>query len=149
MGGPGTRRRLPVSGWHESARSHTPADGLRELVQNEYDAGGASIVVDFGSDALVVRGSGAPIDRRGWQRLGVMLGTGLVGGSGERVAPKVNGVGSKNFGLRSLFLFGDRIYVSSAGRLTVLDRTAGALDRPLADIETPAGVVWCCVSRTA
>lgn len=130
------RFRVGTSMLEEFARSHTPADVLRELVQNEYDAGGAAIEVDFGSDALVVRGTGAPIDKQGWQRLSVVLGTGLVGGSAERIAAKVNGVGSKNFGLRSLFLFGDRIFVSSAGRMTVLDLTSGVLDRRLADLET-------------
>lgn len=130
------RFRVGTSVLEEFARSHTSADVLRELVQNEYDAGGAAIEVDFGPDALVVRGTGAPIDKKGWQRLSVVLGTGLVGGSTERIVAKVNGVGSKNFGLRSLFLFGDRIYVSSAGRMTVLDRTAGALDRRLTDPET-------------
>ena len=117
--------RVGTSVLEEFARSHTPADVLRELVQNEYDAHGASIEVDFGHDALVVRGTGAPIDAKGWRRLSVVLGTGLVGGTTERIAGKVNGVGSKNFGLRSLYLFGDRIYVSSAGRMTVLDRTPG------------------------
>jgi Domain of unknown function (DUF3883) len=128
--------RVGTSVLEEFARSHTPADALRELVQNEYDAGGASMEVDFEDDLLVVRGSGTPIDQKGWQRLTVVLGTGLVGGSGERIPAKVNGVGSKNLGLRSLFLFGDQIFVSSAGRMTVLDRTSGVLGRLLSDPET-------------
>jgi len=116
----------------EFALSHTPADVLRELVQNEYDAGGTELMIDLGEDALVVRGNGRTIDKAGWKRLSVMLGTGQIsGGAADRVEPKVNGIGSKNFGLRSLFLFGDRIHVISGGRRTILDRTKGTPPAPL------------------
>jgi hypothetical protein len=117
----------------EFALSHSPADVLRELVQNEYDAGGTQLTIDFGDEALVVQGNGRTIDKRGWKRLSVMLGTGLVAGGGDRVDAKVNGIGSKNFGMRSLFLFGDRIEVASGGRRTILDRSRGSLDEPLPD----------------
>jgi hypothetical protein len=36
------------------ALDHTPADVLRELVQNEYDAGGTSMELSFGIDRLTV-----------------------------------------------------------------------------------------------
>ncbi len=127
------RFRVGTSILTEFAVSHTPADVLRELVQNEYDAGGTELTVEFGPDALVVRGNGKTIDKAGWDRLGVMLGHGLVAGAAERVEPKANGIGSKNFGLRSLFLLGDRIHVMSGGRRTILDRTSGALAEPLAE----------------
>jgi hypothetical protein len=123
----------------EFAVSHTPADVLRELVQNESDAGGTKLAIEFGPDALVVRGNGKIIDKAGWERLGVMLGTGLVAGTLGKVEPKANGIGSKNFGLRSLFLFGDRIYITSGGRRTILDRTDGALAEPLPD---PGSRAW-------
>jgi hypothetical protein len=116
----------------EFAVSHTPADVLRELVQNEYDAGGTELAIDFGQDALAVRGNGKTIDNAGWKRLSVMLGHGLVAGTAaDRIQPKVNGIGSKNFGLRSLFLLGDRVHVMSGGRRTILDRTEGALAKTL------------------
>ena len=117
----------------EFALGHTPADVLRELIQNEYDAGGDRIVIRFTADALTVAGSGAPIDDSGWRRLSVMLGTGEVAGTGVPVQAKVNGIGSKNFGVRSLFLFGDQIFVSSSGRRTVLDRRLGAFPGPVPD----------------
>jgi len=115
----------------EFVASHTPADVLRELVQNEYDAGGTTLDVGFGADTLVVRGNGKTIDGGGWQRLSVMLGTGLVAGGNDSVEPKANGIGSKNFGMRSLFLFGDRIEVESGGLRTVLDRSRGSLRQPV------------------
>jgi hypothetical protein len=43
------------------------------------------------------------------------------GGVSRKVQPKENGIGSKNFVLRSLFLFSDRIYLCSAGKMAVLD----------------------------
>ena len=113
----------------EFALSHTPADVLRELVQNEYDADGTELTIEFGHKNLVVRGNGKTIDNAGWKRLSVMLGHGLVAGASDRIEPKANGIGSKNFGLRSLFLFGDRVHVISGGRRTILNRTAGALPR--------------------
>ncbi|WP_160161206.1 DUF3883 domain-containing protein [Actinomadura sp. K4S16] len=126
----------------EFALSHTSVDVLRELVQNEYDAGGTELVVEFGPDALKVRGNGKTIDRAGWKRLSVMLGHGLIPDAADRVEPKSNGIGSKNFGLRSLFLLGDRINIMSGGRRTILDRTKGALAEPLPhpDSSTQPGV---------
>lgn len=123
--------RVATSALDEFALSHTPADVLRELAQNEYDAGGTELVIDLGQDALVVRGNGRTIDGAGWKRLSVMLGHGQISGSADRVEPKINGIGSKNFGLRSLFLIGDRIHVMSGGRRTILDRAKGTPPTPL------------------
>ena len=120
----------------EFALSHTPADVLRELVQNEYDAGGTELEIEFGNEALIVRGNGTPIDAQGWKRLTVMLGTGTIAGSSERIEAKVNGIGSKNFGMRSLFLFGDSIHVASGGRRTILDRSLGSLETLQSDPAT-------------
>jgi hypothetical protein len=110
---------------------HTPGDVLRELVQNEFDAGGHRMTVTFGSNHLNIAGSGKPVDKAGWERLSVILGTGLVIGSrgaSREVQPKENGIGSKNFGLRSLFLFGDRIYLRSLRKMAILDlQTLGNL----------------------
>src|SRR5262245_65728494 len=82
----------------EFAVSHTHADVLRELVQNEYDAGGTELVIEFGQAALVVCGNGRTIDDAGWKRLSVMVGHGLVAGTQDLVTQKVNGIGSKNCG---------------------------------------------------
>ena len=98
---------------------HTPADILRELVQNEFDAGGHQMQATFGQEHLNISGTGRRVDKAGWERLSVILGTGDVissGGISRKVQPKENGIGSKNFGLRSLFLFSDRIYLRSAVR---------------------------------
>jgi hypothetical protein len=106
---------------------HDAADVLRELVQNEFDGGGDKLTISFGTDHLSVTGNGKAIDANGWSRLSLLLGTGRVvgGGHGSRVVqPKLNGIGSKNFGLRSLFIFGDRIHVRSDGQLMVLDLPA-------------------------
>lgn len=102
---------------------HDASDVLRELVQNEYDGGGESLTLKFGSNSLEVVGTGRNIDRKGWERLSVIVGTGNVIGSkqAEVVAPKENGIGSKNFGLRSLFRFGDEIHVRSGGQVALLD----------------------------
>jgi hypothetical protein len=113
---------------------HTPADVLRELVQNEFDAHGHRMHVSFGPEHLNVTGSGKPVDKAGWERLSVILGTGVVIGSSadaREVRPKENGIGSKNLGLRTLFLFGDRIYLRSSGKMAVLDlKTVGTLIDP-------------------
>src|SRR5258708_6639086 len=114
----------------EFVSGHDHVAVLRELVQNEYDAGGSGLRVAFGIDALRITGNGHPIDDGGWKRLSVMLGTGRVGGSGATIERKVNGIGSKNFGLRSLFLYGDQIYIQSGGRWTFLDYFSGTLPHP-------------------
>lgn len=57
--------RVATSVLDEFALSHTPADVLRELVQNEDDAGGTELVIDLGEDALVVHGNGRTIDKAG------------------------------------------------------------------------------------
>ncbi|HVB25626.1 MAG TPA: DUF3883 domain-containing protein [Ktedonobacteraceae bacterium] len=114
----------------EFVSGHNHADVLRELIQNEYDAGGSLLQVEFGPDELSIRGNGRMIDKAGWKRLSVMLGTGQVGKFGPTIAQKVNGIGSKNFGLRSLFLYGDQIYIRSGGFQTVLDFSFGTLQEP-------------------
>ena len=119
----GFRTKIGASVVESSFAGHTPTDVLRELVQNEFDAGGETISVVFGHSDLFVSGSGRPIDRKGWKRLDVVMGTGRVAGDEGHpvIEAKQNGIGSKNFGLRSLFLFGNRIFVRSAGRMAVLD----------------------------
>lgn len=115
--------RIGASVVEEFVSGHDASDVLRELVQNEFDGGGDQLVVDFGNDALRVIGNGRGVSADGWQRLSVIVGTGRVvgAGAGERVDAKANGIGSKNFGLRSLFIFGDEIYVRSRGSVAVLD----------------------------
>jgi hypothetical protein len=115
------------------AQGHTVGDVLRELVQNEYDARGSSLSVTFSAEGLEVHGNGRVIDQSGWRRLSVMLGTGRVVGDDRDVPQKLNGIGSKNHGLRSLFLVGDRIYVRSGGYQTMLDLRRGALRDPRPD----------------
>ena len=108
----------------EFVAGHSLADVLRELVQNEFDAGGSSLAIMFSDKALIISGNGTPIDSKGWTRLSAILGTGrVVGGrrGSEHIAPKENGIGSKNFGLRTLFLIGNRIHVRSNGKMAVLD----------------------------
>jgi hypothetical protein len=105
---------------------HDPMDVLRELVQNEFDAGGTKMSVVFSDAGMTIAGTGKPIDKNGWARLSVILGTGSVVGADAPtvIAPKENGIGSKNFGLRSLFLFGNRIFVRSNGHMAVMDLPA-------------------------
>ncbi len=114
----------------EIVLSHDHAAVLRELVQNEYDAGGSRLQVSFGLDELRISGEGNPIDAAGWKRLSVMMGAGEVGGSGRIIAQKMSGIGFKNFGLRSLFLYGDQIHIRSGGFQTVLDLSCGTLQDP-------------------
>jgi hypothetical protein len=54
--------RVATSVLDEFALSHTPTDVLRELVQNEYDAGGTELLIDLDQENLVVRGNGSTID---------------------------------------------------------------------------------------
>lgn len=120
----GSRRtRIGSSFIEQFVAGHDASDVLRELVQNEYDGGGETLTLTFGSRSLEVTGTGRKIDRNGWERLSVIVGTGNVMGSRqvEVVAPKENGIGSKNFGLRSLFRFGDEIHVRSGGQVALLD----------------------------
>ena len=122
----------------EFAQSHAPTDVLRELVQNEYDAGGNELGVNFESDRLVITGNGNPIDAAGWKRLSVMLGTGWVQNLDMRVEPKVSSIGSKNFGLRSLFNLGDEIWVTSGGKWSVLHCLKGTLYPPRETQDSPS-----------
>jgi hypothetical protein len=117
------RSALGSSVVEEFVAGHSSSDVLRELVQNEYDGKGTQLAVVFGPEGVHVSGTGETINEQGWRRLQVLLGTGRVIGSAaeEPIQPKVNGVGSKNFGLRSLFLFGNRIHVRSGGQMAVLD----------------------------
>ena len=117
------RRRIGSSFIEQFVAGHDASNVLRELVQNEFDGGGESLTLTFGSRALEVVGSGRDITAEGWERLSVIVGTGKVmgGARAEVVAPKENGIGSKNFGLRSLFRFGDEIHVRSGGQVALLD----------------------------
>ena len=117
------RTRIGSSFIEQFVAGHDAGDVLRELVQNEYDGGGETLTLTLGNRSLEVAGSGRNIDRNGWERLTVIVGTGNVMGSRqtEVVAPKENGIGSKNFGLRSLFRFGDEIHVRSGGLVALLD----------------------------
>jgi hypothetical protein len=76
----------------EFVSGHEANDVLRELVQNEYDAGGEEVSIIFGSEGLTVSGKGRPIDSKGWSRLEVFLGTGrVVGGQeGDTIEGKMN-----------------------------------------------------------
>lgn len=120
----------------EFIRSHDPAAVLQELVQNEYDAGGKWLDVRFGESFLVIKGNGTPINRKGWSRLSLVLGTGHVAATNQEVEAKKNGIGSKNFGLRSLFLFGDTIFIQSGGKRSVLNIRRGASPIPQSDPDT-------------
>ena len=117
------RTRIGASIVEQFVAGHDASDVLRELVQNEFDGGGNRLTLTFGEGALDVTGNGRGINTGGWKRLSVIVGTGRVVGedAAEGVPPKPNGIGSKNFGLRSLFLFGDEIYVRSRGHVAILD----------------------------
>lgn len=120
----------------EFIRGHNYSAILRELAQNEYDAGGSELQIQFGTTSLQVSGNGTPIDGKGWKRLSVTLGTGSVPEFNDKLNEKANGIGSKNFGLRSLFLFGDQIYVRSNGKQTLLDLRHGTPRLPSTDTTT-------------
>ena len=122
--------RITRSVLDEFVEEHIASDVLRELAQNEFDAQGTSMEIVFGADSLYVRGNGVPIDAAGWKRLSVMLAQGQVAGSDQFIRPKTNGIGSKNFGLKSLFSFGPRIFIRSGGLQTVLDYQRGTLPKP-------------------
>ena len=119
------------------AVSHTPTAILRELVQNEYDAGGQNLGVHFGSERLVITGNGYSIDAAGWERLRVMLGTGWVPNTDIYIEPKNSSIGSKNFGLRSLFTVGDEIKVYSGGKWLALNWRRGATYPPRETDDSP------------
>lgn len=84
------RTRIGSSFIEQFVAGHDANDVLRELVQNEYDGGGERLTLTFGSRSLEVIGSGRNVDRNGWERLSVIVGTGNVIGSrqAEMVAPK-------------------------------------------------------------
>ena len=115
----------------EFVADHDFADMLRELAQNEYDARGSRLEASFGPAECVITGNGKVIDGPGWRRLSVMFSTGRVaGGEGGEIEAKANGIGSKNAGLRTLFLVGNRLIVRSGGKRTVLDFELGSLPEP-------------------
>ena len=72
---------MAVALWEEFVLSHNTSDVLRELVQNEFDAKGTKIEIQFGEDSLRILGNGRPIDSAGWKRLSVVLGSGRRSGS--------------------------------------------------------------------
>jgi hypothetical protein len=117
------KKRFGTSILDDFVRGHSAADVFREIVQNEYDGKGSAIEILFGADELHITGNGRPIPPKGWKRLSVIAGTGDVVGDddGDYIEPKTNGIGSKNFGIRSLFHFGDEVRIRSNGRFALLD----------------------------
>ena len=65
----------------EFVAGHSLTAVLRELVQNEFDAGGNRLTITFGDNALSISGNGKPIDASGWSRLSAILGTGRAIGN--------------------------------------------------------------------
>lgn len=98
-------------------------DLVVELVQNDLDAGATRTVIFFGAAKISAEGDGTAIDDGGWKRLEYLLG------AGGEVEAKKDGIGSKNHGLRALFLLGDDIVVQSDGSQVSLT-VRGDLDRP-------------------
>jgi hypothetical protein len=84
-------------------------DVVIELVQNELDAGSTRTVIELDDHVLRCAGTGIQMDEAGWKRLGFVLGAGAL------VEAKVDGIGSKNHGIRACFLLGDEITVQSNG----------------------------------
>ncbi|MDD9995983.1 MAG: hypothetical protein OXS35_09635, partial [Dehalococcoidia bacterium] len=121
----------------EFARSNSPSAILRELVQNEYDAEGQELGVTFGSESMVITGNGNSIDAAGWKRLQVILGTGWVPNLNTYIQAKKSSLGSKNFGLRSLFAVGDQIGVYSDGKWSSLDWQRGTVYPPMETQDSP------------
>lgn len=130
---------MASSSLDEFVHGHTYSDMVTELIQNEFDAGGTHVELDLAAHHMQVTGNGKIIDQNGWNRLSVMLGTGVAAdsdGSTREIPPKHGLIGSKNFGLNSLFLIGDRIDVASGGRHSFKDRFHGAPERPEHDPQT-------------
>jgi len=125
--------RVGESIFEDFVRDHDPADVLRELVQNEYDAEGTKMEVRFAQNEMIVKGNGNPIDEPGWHRLSVSMGTGNISGSDESIPAKISSIGSKNAGLRSLWLFGDFIDIKSDGKKTGLIYPTKTLRTPEED----------------
>ncbi|RUX47025.1 hypothetical protein EOA33_19585 [Mesorhizobium sp. M4A.F.Ca.ET.050.02.1.1] len=82
-------------------------DIIIELVQNELDAGATRTEIEIGDDALICFGNGSAMEPKGWERLRFVLGAGAL------VDAKMDGIGSKNHGIRTGFLLGDNITVQS------------------------------------
>ncbi|HDZ73859.1 MAG TPA: hypothetical protein ENH55_14095 [Aurantimonas coralicida] len=89
-------------------------DLVVELVQNDLDAGASRTSIDFGEHGLSCEGDGAPLNAKAWVRLESVIA------AGGDIEAKKDGIGSKNHGLRSLFLLADRIGVQSDGLRTDL-----------------------------
>ncbi|MGO7532753.1 hypothetical protein [Rhizobium leguminosarum] len=99
------------------------ADLVVELVQNDLDAGATKTSVTFGETSLIAEGDGGFVDEGGWKRLSYVLG------AGGEVQAKAGGIGSKNHGLRAMYLLSDEFSVQSGGYR--VDLTAcGNEDRP-------------------
>jgi hypothetical protein len=116
-------------------------DLIIELIQNELDDRSPRTRIHVLDDRLVCEGEGQPIKGDGWKRLKFILG------AGGEVAPKRDGIGAKNHGLRVAFWIGDTISVQSNGYRTQLttrrDPTKarflpGAWRQPMKDADAPA-----------
>ena len=114
--------------------SHDLAGMIAELIQNDFDAKSRTLRLQFQADRLVAESYGLRMEEDGWARLSFWLGV-------SQDAAKTESIGKKNFGLRSLFLVGDRIAVSSGGHRTGLDMDLGARRDKITDNATyPPGL---------
>ena len=115
-------------------KSHDLAGMIAELIQNDFDAKSRRLRIRFMEDRLVAESYGLKVDKKGWERLSYWLGVG-------EDAAKTGGIGRKNFGLRALFLVGDRITISSGGYKTALVFNWGARKKKIRDNATyPVGL---------
>ena len=107
-------------------KSHDLAGMIAELIQNDFDATGRRLKISFLRDSLVAESYGAKVDKNGWERLSYLLGT-------PDEISKEKGIGKKNFGLRSLFLVGNQIAISSGGYMTGIIIDVGARRKRIRD----------------
>ena len=120
----------------ELIASHSLLDILLELSQNSYDAYAKKLTIDFRDNDVIIQDDGEGFSVDGWRRVTVVLSTGYIGENSETVDSKSNSLGSKNIGLRTLFLIGDKIHIKSRGKQTIINIVTGVPDAQIPDSET-------------
>ena len=114
----------------EFIKNHSFLDCITEAIQNDFDAKSPEILFQFDPEMLTIQGKGEPVDNCGWERLDLFLG---VTSNSQR---KIGSIGSKNQGVRSYFLFGDVMGISSAGRAKKFNVLTGTPQGEIEDNST-------------